>query len=60
MPGANKTRCLLPATRDYKFRVYTSGINDDAELDINEITIGIAKECWPARIAPRPGSVDFW
>jgi hypothetical protein len=28
-------------------------INDDAELDINEIIIGIGKECWPAhRTAP--------
>src|SRR6202008_3866396 len=27
-------------------------INDDAELDINEIIIGIGKECWPA---PRAG-----
>src|SRR6185312_6186260 len=33
-------------------------INDDAELDINEIIIGISKECWPAhRTGPLRGPI---
>src|SRR5580700_3559841 len=32
-------------------------INDDAELDINEIIIGIGKECWPAH---RSGPLRGW
>src|SRR5262249_6406599 len=34
-------------------------INDDAELDINEIIIGIGKECWPAhRTGPLRGRIS--